>query len=354
MNTKKWTLCLIALWLVLMICSAAATGIIDPFFHYHAPLDALEYPINNQRYQNDGISKNFSYDALITGTSMTENFKTSEFDSLFGTNAIKVSFSGGTYTEITTNLQAAMEANPDIRYVLYGLDLWNLCGSKELILANGEYPTYLYDDNLFNDVQYVLNKEILFHNTIEVLRYTRNGGKTTSFDEYSAWSTTTGKKIVLANYNRAEQAEAEVPFTEETARNIRESLGTHILSLAKAHPETEFLFFFPPYSVLTWDAYIREGMLDTGIASLTLASELLTQADNIQLYSFYTDYETCTNLDNYLDNVHHHSDINSLLLQRIQQGEYRLTKDNYRQHWEEVREFYSNYDYEAIFAETAE
>ena len=131
--------------------------------------------------------KHFSYDALITGTSMTENFKTSEFDSLFGTNTIKVSYSGGTYAEITGNLQTALESNPNIRYVLYGLDEWNLYGGKDLILADGEYPTYLYDDNLLNDTQYLLNKDIFCSNTIEVLDHTRKGGVTTSFDTYSAW-----------------------------------------------------------------------------------------------------------------------------------------------------------------------
>lgn len=351
MNTKKWSICLISLWLALMICAASATGIIDPFFHYRAPVEGLEYPIHNQRYQNDGIVKNFSYDGLITGTSMTENFKTSEFDSLFGTDSVKVCYSGGTYAEITSNLQAALNANPSIRYVLYGMDEWNLYGGKELILADGEYPTYLYDDNLANDVQYLLNKDILCSNTLEVLDYTRKNGQTTSFDDYSSWEFPTGKDVVLSGYDRAAKADTPTAFTEEDARAMRENLEANILALAKAHPDTQFLFFFPPYSILNWDAHVQEGILDMHIDAMTLASELLTQADNIRLYSFYTDYELCTNLDNYRDIVHYHSGINSLLLQRMARDEYRLTRDNFRHHWEEVREFYASYDYEAIFAE---
>ena len=84
---------------------------------------------------------------------------------------------------------------------------------------------------------------------------------------------------------------------------------------------------------------------------MTKASALLTQAENIRLYSFYTDYDLCTNFDNYHDIVHYNGHINSVLLERIHADEYRLTKDNYLQHWEEVRQFYSTYDYEAIFAE---
>lgn len=351
MKRKQWSICLLCLWLVLLFCAASLTGVIDPFFHYHAPLEGLAYPLTLQRYQNDGIVKHFSYDGLITGTSLTENFKASEFDSLFGTNSVKVCYSGGTYEEITANLQAALKANPRIRYVLYGLDEWNLYGGKDLILADGEYPTYLYDDNWANDVQYLLNKEILCSNTLPVLDHTRKNGLTTSFDDYSSWEFPSGKEVVLSGYNRAQKTESVTVFTEEMARTMTENLENNILALAKAHPDTQFLFFFPPYSILNWDAHVQEGILDMHIDAMTLASELLTGAENIRLYSFYTDYDLCTDFDNYRDIVHYHSGINSLLLQRMARDEYRLIRDNYRQHWEEVRQFYSTYDYEAIFAE---
>jgi hypothetical protein len=351
MNNKAWAMSFLALTLALLVAAATLTGVVDPFFHYHAPLEKLEYPIDNQRYQNDGIVKHFSYDALITGTSLTENFKTSEFDALFGTNAVKVCYSGGTYAEITANLQTALDSNPNIRYVLYGLDEWNIYGDKELILADGEYPTYLYDGNLLNDVQYLLNKDIFTTNTIEVLDHTRKGGQTTSFDDYSTWEYPTGKTVVLAGYNRVEKTEVQRPFTEEMAQTLRQNLENNIVALAKAHPDTQFLYFFPLYSILNWDAHVQEGILGMHIDAMTLASEILTGVDNIQLYSFYTDYETCSNFDNYRDIVHYHSGINSLLLQRMHAGEYRLTRDNYLAHWDEVREYYSAYDYDSLFCE---
>ena len=98
MNTeKKWGSKIILSAVILLCCIGGLTAFVDPYFHYHAPLSFLEYPLNNQRYQNDGIVRNFDYDAIITGTSMTENFKTTEFDNLFNVNSIKVPFSGATY-----------------------------------------------------------------------------------------------------------------------------------------------------------------------------------------------------------------------------------------------------------------
>lgn len=351
MSTKKWCTCLLSFWLVLLLVVSLLTGIIDPFFHYHAPLDSLAYPIHNQRYQNDGIVRHFSYDALITGTSMTENFKTSEFDALFDTTSIKVSYSGGSFDEIVTNLQKALKLNSGIRYVVFGIEEWFLYSERSLIQANGKYPTYLYDNNPFNDVNYLLNKDVLCNNTIGVLNYTRNGFQTTTFDAYSSWNPPTGKDVILANYQRPEPVTTVSTFTSGLAEVLRTNLVQTLLSLAQEYHNTEFLLFFPPYSVLYLDRYHLEGTFDMNIDAMMYASELLTQAENIRLFSFYTDYYTCTNLDHYRDIGHYDSSINSLILQYMHRDEYRLTPENYQAHWDEVRDFYSNYDYDAIFAE---
>ena len=99
-TNKRWSIILLTTIVILLIGLGGVIAIIDPFFHYHAPLAIMEYPLRNERYQNDGIVKHFQYDAIITGSSMTQNFKTSEFDELFGVTSIKVPFSGGSYKEL--------------------------------------------------------------------------------------------------------------------------------------------------------------------------------------------------------------------------------------------------------------
>lgn len=350
-NTKTWSILCIALALILLLIVVGITAVIDPFFHYHAPLESLEYPLDNQRYQNDGIVRHFEYDALITGTSMTENFKTTEFDALFGVNSVKVSYSGGSYPELFSNLQQAMKSNPDIKTVIFCIDEWFLFSGRNMILADGEYPTYLYDENLFNDVEYVLNKEVFCSDTLGVLDYTRKGNTTTSFDEYGSWVYPYDADVVMSNYVRPEQAASLTPFTEKNAAALTANLRQTALTLAQAYPDTEFIYYFPPYSILNWDANNRQGTLQQHVEAFRLASEVLLEADNIRLFSFYTDYKTITDLDNYRDTVHHSDIINSVILQHIASGEYELTKANFDSHWQEVLEFYGNYNYEELFAE---
>lgn len=349
-NTKRWSILCLFLVLALLLTAAVLTAVIDPYFHYHAPLDSFSYPLNSQRYQNDGIVRHFDYDALITGTSMTENFKSSELDTLFDVHSVKVCYSGGTFAELTANLRQALESNPDLRLVVMGIDEWFLFAGRDMILASGEYPTYLYDDDPFNDVQYLLNKDVLCSDTFGVLEYTAAGKATTSFDDFGSWVFPYDREVVLSNYNRPEITGENAVFTPEEQDTMIRNLRQQLLTLAQEYPETEFLFFFPPYSILNWDAHTRESSVDRYVDAFQTATQVLLEAPNVRVFSFYTDFETITDLDNYRDTVHYSNDINSLLLKRMAAGEYELMESNYLAHWQAVRAFYTAYDYESLFS----
>lgn len=92
---RRWIVFTLSSFIAVLLLIAAITIYVDPFFHYHAPLADWAYTIDDERYQNDGITRNFAYNGIITGTSMTENFKTSEADELFHAKFVKVPFSGG-------------------------------------------------------------------------------------------------------------------------------------------------------------------------------------------------------------------------------------------------------------------
>lgn len=59
MNFKKWIYIFAAEIFIGVFVLASISIIVDPFFHYHKPLPGLFYVLNNERYQNDGILKNF-------------------------------------------------------------------------------------------------------------------------------------------------------------------------------------------------------------------------------------------------------------------------------------------------------
>lgn len=74
-KAKRWFYGTLAWLAVLLIGIAVIVIIVDPYFHYHKPLSFLSYRIYEERYVNDGISRHFTYDAVITGTSMSRTLR---------------------------------------------------------------------------------------------------------------------------------------------------------------------------------------------------------------------------------------------------------------------------------------
>lgn len=333
-------------FLLLLTGIGGLTAVIDPYFHYHKPLESLEYSIYNERYQNDGIVKHFEYDALITGSSMTENFKTSEMDALFGVESIKVPFSGGAYKEISENLERALAANPNLRIVLWGLD-YNRFYSDFNATRYDSYPMYLYDNNPFNDVNYLFNKSVLFGETYQnVIAYTKGGGRTTTFDEYRNWNSycTFGKEAILSQMSRPAKSE-DIAYFQLNTENIEKN----VLRIINANPNTEFYLFWTPYSIISFDFANQNGSLKNILQWEKEALKLMLPYDNIHFFSIFDEFDVITNLDNYKDYLHYHEDINSYLLRCMASGEHELTMENYEEYCQKIWDFYTTYDYDAIY-----
>ena len=351
---KKWAVTVLVLLCTVLALIAAVVIYVDPFFHFHGTLPQFQYLISQERYQNDGILRHFDYDAIITGSSMTECFKTSEFDELFGTHSVKVPLSGGSYREIGDVVRAAEKHNDHVKLVLRCLDYLRILDNKDSgMYADYLYPTYLYDDNVFNDVNYVFNKDVLITNVTDVFVQTLSGKKTTTFDEYSNWTArfTFGKETLDSKYSPSSifSPGYYAVMTVEDYHNILENVTLNVTDIADANPDTEFLLFFPPYSIYYFDELYRKQILDRHFVAEKYVIELLLEHENIHLYSFFLKDDVICNLDNYQDNTHYHESINSEILRWIKAGDGELTKENYEAYCEAEQAFFLNYDYDALF-----
>lgn len=281
-----------------------------------------------------------------------ENFKASEFDKTFGVSSVKVPFSGGSYKEINDHLKIALESNPKIKMILRCLDYNRILDPPdEMRYEESNYPRYLYDKIYYNDVKYILNKTVLFHDTISVIKYTRNGGMTTDFDTYSNWmdSCIFGKDAVDATYTREKKVEKSLPITGEDYKNITENVTRNVTNLADKYPETEFYLFFSPYSIYFWDSLNQAGALERQLEAEKYMIELLLQHENIHIFSFFTEYGMICDLNNYKDIAHYSENINSQILHWMNQGIHELTNENYKKYCESVQKFYKNYNYDSLF-----
>lgn len=350
-NAKKWFVRYLVLQLGVLFLIALAVWIIDPYFHYHKPISGISYRLYEERYVNDGISRNFDYDAIITGTSMTQNFKTSEFDRLFDARSVKEPFSGAGFEELSKNLERALEYNKDLKTVFMCLDYNGL--NREYDWKQYEdYPAYLYDNNPFNDTSYLFNKSILYKGCLTNLFFTVTGTPSTTFDEYSAWGSAYGFEQILLTYTRKEEKAEQVSgLSEEDRERVRKNMELNILPLVENNPEVTFYFFYSPYSILYWDELYMNGAIEGQLEAEEQVTDMLLAYDNVRLFSFYENTELICNLDNYRDKEHYISDINSYILEQMSQGNYQITKENKDEYMEFMREFYLQFDYDAFYAE---
>ncbi len=322
---------------------------IDPFYHYHAPIGKMKLVQEKEAYQNVGIARNFEYDAIITGSSMTENFKVSQINELFNCNAVKLPFEGGMIQNYEILFTEAFKNNKvKIKNIFYGCDIFAYI-TNPYEEASNKIPKYLYDDNIFSDVEYLLNKDVLNKYAIRYLRmkimenFPNNDMAYCWYKNYIFSKDTAMKQYIRPNIlNKSSES-----FYEENVKRNFDRLKKFLLD----HPDTEFIIFYPPYSILYYDSYNREGKLEALINAQEQLTKELIKHKNVKLTSFINERNIICNLDNYKDYSHYSEEINKYILKEIKKGDKILTSENYQEYFTEMRKFLINYDYEALFSD---
>ena len=351
MKAKKYSISIIIAVPALLIVFALFTIIIDPYFHFHAPINGMSYSFSEEIYVNNGILRHFDYNGIIIGTSMTQNFKTSEADKLFDRKFVKTPFSGESYRGISQHLATALSSNDNVKTVIWGLDASRVFDDKD-ILRHDEYPDYLYDEDPFNDVNYVLNKDVFFKEDLSTITYSLGGYATTDFDSYSNWNDLYeyGKQEVFKRYERLQKTNESKTFEETHKQIIKGNIEQNVGALVNRYNSVDFYIFIPPYSVCYFDDMNQKGELDFFLKGLEYQTQLLLEYDNVHVFGFFNNAQLICNLDNYKDTIHYGEWVNSWILECINKDEFRLTKSNYIQYYEEIDDYYLNYDYEAIYS----
>ena len=293
--------------------------------------------------------RHFEYDTIITGTSMTENFRTTECDALFGGKSIKVPLSGASFKELHSATRRALQRNPEVRRVIRGIDAADFISDKDA-MSYDDIPEYLYNNNILDDFSYLYNKEVMY-DALVVLRSGVYGWQTPTFDEYCFWGDlhTYSKEEVLKKCSGWEGMQDKGKLTAEEQRMICENVAQNLIDDALQYADTQFYYFIPPYSIAWWASQAQKGMLQKTLEAEMLVVEQLLAVDNIHVFSFNDQFELVCNLNQYKDLIHYHPDVNTQILQWLHQGFGELKKDTARAFYQKVFAFYTTYDYQSIF-----
>ena len=322
----------------------------DPFFHYHAPSEGGKYIFDNEVYQNPGIARNFDYDSVIVGSSMTRPLSPSEFDEQYDCKSVQMPFSGGSVKNASINVEQAFHHKGSLKYVFWGIDPYGIdMGVDETKI---DLPTYIYDDNPLNDLAYLLNKEV-----VKKIYDDNKYGSQIIYDEmwndeadeiFCKMSAIGGNKLITDNVGKPAP---KLNFDESyTNIMVEENLNNNIIPLVKEHPKTQFVFFVPPYPVIFWNihGYLDEKKMDEQINTFIQFYNRIKEYDNAEFHLLPIMEET-GNLYMYKDSWHYNRRLGNEVPKALVSNKYIVT-DNYAV-FDEFCKYIFEYDYRIYTSE---
>lgn len=256
---------------------------------------------SNARVQNAAFINHLDFDSIILGNSYMENTSAKEASDIFGGKFFNLSMSGSNNYERSIVLKRTLETHNIKRVIL----LLTPSSSTE---GHGSYPIetwkILYDDNRFNDFKYYLNS----HDMVCMWTFSKKSsclGRMKNLDRPYAWFEAPDhasrfgglqnwvrfyKHPQLENLVTQEIPEAAnkalyvgTPLSDKEMDEISQSLDQTVFDFARQYPDTEFLLYFNPDSLLGKALTFRNQL------SFTQYSHFVQQAVKNQ-----TLFQTCT------------------------------------------------------------
>lgn len=346
MSGKRYVKMTISFTLFLLLLIVMVQVVVDPLLQYHKPWLGMKAVITNERYQDAGVAKHYDYDNVLIGNSLSENFYVSDINKMFGGQSVKLTMEGSHALDWTYVLDIVKKKHP--KYILMNLDTGILSADPNKM--KHELPEYLYDNIWFNDLNYLLNFEILNKFTIETL-YANKSGRIPDYNKVFIWNENrkTSRADALKHYKRPPKSNAshnsEVFLMNATAN--MELLSKYYIEC----PDTQFVFFCSPFSILSWDRENQGNNLKVWRkVYLKLFGDLIKEK-NVSVY-FWIDkkmLDTICNLDNYVDEMHYNISVCKMMTTRISKKEGLLNNKNYKDRINRFFDFLDTYDYDSIF-----
>ncbi len=315
--------------LAALLLAAAAINIhVDPFQQYRAAPYEPRFYRSFQRYENPGIARHYDYDRAIVASSFFENISGSEVDRAFGHGkTMNLCESAMSAYDARKLLETAFDRG-NVKDVLYGMDYTAFAGGVDRPGYGDTLPLYMYDTARWNDYPYVLSL-LTLEKSVDILMHRTDEGFRTDRDKPWYWAdgvVFSAHRVVenLDPYNlnlRFQQPQRTVP-------EMMASFEANVVPLVRDHPQTQFIFVWPPYSVIGWIDYLQRDQVGVNLTFKKLTVDALSKYPNVRIYDFQDRADWINNLDQYRDIYHFSPAISSELVKEIAADHGRLTREN--------------------------
>lgn len=324
MTHKKWVTTTISLFLVMLLILGSITFVVDPLYQYR--YDENDNYYLNSKFSCAGLIKNYPYDSVMLGSSMTQNFDPDVFEKKMGLDLLKVNIGGMTVPETCFYLEY-INRHSDCKKVFFSVDLQRFATPPDE--AEFNIPQYLingYED----DYRYLLGSEVytrflpvdLLIKGLEIanIEIPYSFEKATDIDELGSWyeDYSYGEDVVL-NHLQTNGFGAYDIEAKGLGASVNENIDLLIETLSALDKDTEYILFFPPYSSLFWVYAKQNGIFEIFCDAKERIFELAQELENVTIFDFHN-LELTADFENYRDISHYTKDINDYLVECFADG----------------------------------
>lgn len=317
--------------LAALMCIGLISYAVDPFFQFRAKPDTRYFL--NPRFVTGGLAKNYEYNAVILGSSMTQNFNLNILRKIeAGCKPVKLSTGGMNCVEMEYIYSVIKKEQ--VKTFIINIDIPLFNSTFEEV----RYPQYLYENGIINKLKYLYGYETFVRFTpidIGLTLYLNdksnitpeydmktnidNVGNTSLDVHYGADYV---KQLYLSGHTVSDQS---LEGMESRMKARLDSLLTRMSP--DKYPDAEYIFVMPPYSALYWYHTKQRGYYNEFIEFTHYIEHSISKYKNARI-AFFFDIDEITDLNYYADITHFNPVISDKILENINNPAYQLSPSN--------------------------
>ena len=269
---------------------------IDPFQQFRIN----KYGRGQQRKVNPGIARNYKFDAIIIGTSTSQNIHKVDIKKNFENieNAVNLSMSGSTQAEQEQLLRLALKYN-DVKLIVYGMDMFSYTWNPGTFRSR--IPDYLYSENKILKLKYLISAETTNKSLSALRRVLKGKQDETWIDNYNYHPSIEEYKKENV-YKSASSDAKNIKNTVYNLETMKENFENFIYFI-EDNPKIQYKIYFVPYTMLWWYYADEYGKLDCILNFKEYVVEKLEKYENVQIYEYQND-ESIVSDETFKDLLH--------------------------------------------------
>ncbi len=289
--------------------------------------------IQNERFQIPGMARHEEYDTVILGTSMIENFSERYASKKLNSNVIRLPINASYITEQKMVLDIAQKYR-DIKTILWAVDYRTVDINHGDIYSmnNVVFPKYMYDEKWVNDWKYIVNHNN-FYWALKQYRMRKTGVNPfdymiTDREVLNTWNWKSfNRQLITQDYKDLYEGRKSIyaKINNLPVDVVKKTIDQDLIKSIKKYPDTDFVLFFAPKSILWFKLLDQNGILEKKLEVLTYIVDEVSKLPNVEIYNFQNEFEFTENLDIYLDITHYNNTANMYMIDAI--SEKRLITD---------------------------